>query len=552
MAIDALALALDLHRLPAALPVWHGRVDPATWSEAAHAVADQGGRLISLWGVDRRASGGGQVACVAYGLADGLVWLELQQAPSDDVCAPVGSNADAEGKATTTASGVPDLSHFFPCAGRMQRAMADLSGLTTVGSADTRPWLDHGLWPRGTSPLRSDAVLATGTEPDTRLPDDYPFIRVEGDGVHEIAVGPVHAGIIEPGHFRFSVVGEKVLRLEEHLGYVHKGIERRFTELAPLDAYRLAGRVSGDSTVAYAWAYCMALESAWNCEVPTRAVWLRALMLERERIANHLGDLGALGNDAAFAFGLAQFSRLREDWQRLSATTFGHRLMMDKIVPGGVAVDITPQSIEAMRHQCDEIEHTVHTIKGIYDEHAGLQDRFLGTGRVTPTLAAQLGLTGLAGRASGQPQDLRCTQPWAPYDGLKVVMATQTDGDVAARVAVRFDEVAESLRLIRLLCRHLALQAGVPGVSAEGRTGLRAKLQPPAEATIGAGWVEGWRGEVLVALELSAGGHIVRCHCHDPSWQNWPVLEHAVIGNIVPDFPLINKSFNLSYAGHDL
>ncbi len=569
--IDHLAqhLPLGLRRLPAALPVWHGRVDPATWSEAAHAIADQGGRLISMWGVDRSATGGGHVACVAYGLGDGLMWLELAIDPTGGKAAGnVGGDAslaaDSEGASgahtaaaddadATSATGVPDLSHFFPCAGRMQRAMADLSSLPTIGSADTRPWLDHGLWPRGTAPLRTDAVLATGTEPDTRLPDDYPFVRVEGDGVHEIAVGPVHAGIIEPGHFRFSVVGEKVLRLEQHLGYVHKGIERRFTELAPLDAYRLAGRVSGDSTVAYAWAYCMALESAWRCEVPTRAVWLRALMLERERVANHLGDLGALGNDAAFAFGLAQFSRLREDWQRLSGTAFGHRLIMDCIVPGGVAVDIGPAAIEAMRRQCDEIDATTRTIKGIYDEHAGLQDRFLGTGRVTPALAAQLGLTGLGGRASGQHQDLRCDQAWAPYDELQVVMARQTDGDVAARVAVRFDEVFESLRLIRLLCKHLAQVAGVPGApAADGRTDLRATLVPPALASIGAGWVEGWRGEVLVALELSADGRIVRCHCHDPSWQNWPVLEHAVIGNIVPDFPLINKSFNLSYSGHDL
>jgi Ni,Fe-hydrogenase III large subunit len=569
-------LGLDLHRLPAALPVWHGRVDPAAWSEAAHAIADLGGRLISMWGVDRSASGGGQVACVAYGLTDGLVWLELEIDPSGGKDRRCSDHHDGDDTvAGALAAGVPDLSHFFPCAGRMQRAMADLSGLPTIGSADTRPWLDLGLWPRGTAPLRSDAVLGTGTQPNERLPDDYPFVRVEGDGVHEIAVGPVHAGIIEPGHFRFSVVGEKVLRLEQHLGYVHKGIERRFTELAPLDAYRLAGRVSGDSTVAYAWAYCMALESAWHCEVPTRAVWLRALMLERERVANHLGDLGALGNDAAFAFGLAQCSRLREDWQRLSGSAFGHRLMMDCIVPGGVAVDIGPAAIEAMRRQCDEIDRTVHTIESIYDEHAGLQDRFLGTGRVTPALAAQLGLTGLGGRASGQHKDLRCDQPWAPYDELQVVMARQTEGDVAARVAVRFDEVFESLRLIRMLCKHLAQVgdvaevaqvgqvspvnpalhlAGVPSPSAEdGRTDLRATLQPLAQTSIGAGWVEGWRGEVLVTLELGADGRsIVRCHCHDPSWQNWPVLEHAVIGNIVPDFPLINKSFNLSYSGHDL
>jgi Ni,Fe-hydrogenase III large subunit len=209
--------------------------------------------------------------------------------------------------------------------------VADLSGLHADTTPDPRPWLDHGLW--GDGRHAAGARRRSPAAPPGTLPADYPFVRVEGDGVHEIAVGPVHAGIIEPGHFRFSVVGEKVLRLEQHLGYKHKGIERRFTELPPLQAHRLAGRVSGDSTVAYAWAYCMALESACDAQVPDRAEWLRALMLERERVANHLGDLGALGNDAALAFGLAQFSRLREDWQRLSADIFGHRFMMDVVCP---------------------------------------------------------------------------------------------------------------------------------------------------------------------------------------------------------------------------
>jgi Ni,Fe-hydrogenase III large subunit len=372
------------------------------------------------------------------------------------------------------------------------------------------------------------------------LPADYAFVRVEGDGVHEIAVGPVHAGIIEPGHFRFSVVGEKVLRLEAHLGYVHKGIERRFTELAPLDGHRLAGRVSGDSTVAYAWAYCMALESAWGCDLPLRAVWLRALLLERERVANHLGDLGALGNDAALSFGLAQFSRLREDWQRVSAAAFGHRLLMDAIVPGGVCTDVLPDLRDRMRRQCDAIELEAKALRVVYDEHPGLQDRFLTTGRVAPELAAQLGLAGLAGRASGQSRDLRCDHPWTPYGQLKTAIATHRNGDVAARVSVRFDELFESLRLIRAICD------GLP------RGDTRADVRAAAGPARGAGWVEGWRGEVLVALEIGADQRIERCHCHDPSWQNWPVLEHAVIGNIVPDFPLINKSFNLSYSGHDL
>src|SRR6185369_17149112 len=261
-------------------------------------------------------------------------------------------------------------------------------GIAATGHEDTRPWPNHGAWPEGYLPLRRNATAAVGAVAPQPL-QDYPFVRVEGDGVHEIPVGPVHAGIIEPGHFRFSVVGEKVLRLEERLGYTHKGTERRFLELPALEGHRLSGRVSGDSTVAFAWAYCMALESALGCVVPSRAAWLRALMLERERVANHLNDLGFLGNDAALGFGLAQFSRLREDWLRLSNEAFGHRLMMDRVVPGGVAVDL------------DAIESQVRTLEGIYESHAGLQDRFATTGIVSHDLALQLGLTGLAGRASG-------------------------------------------------------------------------------------------------------------------------------------------------------
>jgi len=423
----------------------------------------------------------------------------------------------------------------------MQRAAHDLAGIVARDAEDRRPWLQHGAWPVDYFPLR--AGPSDDAPPPLSPVADYPFVQVAGDGVHEIPVGPVHAGIIEPGHFRFSVVGEKVLRLEERLGYTHKGIELRFTTLPPLDAHRLAGRVSGDSTVAGAWAYCMALESAAACAVPERATALRALMLERERVANHLGDLGALGNDVALAFGLAQFSRLKEDWLRLSGDAFGHRFMMDKIVPGGVATDLGAAVIERIVGQCASVETEVRALRGIYDEHAGLQDRFMQTGVVTPALAARLGLTGLAGRASGQAFDLRVDHPWPPYATLGCLKAGHTDGDVAARAQVRFDETLESLRLIRAICT--ALPAGA----------TRATPVLPEGHAAGAGWVEGWRGEVFVALELDGtreAKRIVRCHVHDPSWQNWPVLEHAIIGNIVPDFPLINKSFNLSYSGQDL
>ncbi|MBV8471626.1 MAG: NADH-quinone oxidoreductase subunit C [Burkholderiaceae bacterium] len=487
--------------LASPVPIRHGVVDREGWLAIAQDVRASGGRLVALWGSPRPT---GKAACAAYAFSfeAGLAWIELPLAEDQ---------------------AYPDLSGLFPSAVRMQRAARDLDGVQAEDAADQRPWLDHGLWAGQAQPA------------------PYDFVRVDGEGVHEIGVGPVHAGIIEPGHFRFSVVGEKVLRLEQRLGYVHKGIARRFTELAPLDAYRLAGRVSGDSTVAYAWAYCMALEATANGAVPERAQWLRAVLLERERVASHLADLGALGNDAGFAFGLAQFSRLREEWLRLSALLFGHRLMMDRIVPGGVAIDLDAEGCRQLIEQCDALDPVLRRLHTIYDEHAGVQDRFLTTGRVSPQLAARLGLTGLAGRASAQTWDLRCNPSMPPYDQLDVTMATHLNGDVAARVTVRFDEVMESLRLLRELCRRLP--AGP----------LRAELTPGAGGPVGAGWIEGWRGEIFVGLELDESGRTIqRCHCHDPSWQNWPVLEHAIIGNIVPDFPLINKSFNLSYSGHDL
>jgi Ni,Fe-hydrogenase III large subunit len=353
-------------------------------------------------------------------------------------------------------------------------------------------------------------------------------------------VGPVHAGIIEPGHFRFQVVGEKVLRLEERLGYVHKGIEKRFEALGLAAGHRLAGRISGDSTVAYALAWAHGVEALAGCVPPPRALWLRALALERERIANHLGDLGYLGNDGGFAFGLAQFSRLKEEFLRTNLAAFGHRLLMDCVMPGGVARDLDGDHVTALVAEAQHLAAEVAVLRDIYDEHAGLQDRFRACGSVPPDLARKLGLCGLAGRASGQAQDLRCDFPVAPYDALQVRRAGRSDGDVAARVAVRFDELAESLRLVA------AIADGLPAGP------VRAPLPPLQRAGFALGCVEGWRGPVLIALDGGPGDTVRRCHPQDPSWPNWPVLEHAIIGNIVPDFPLINKSFNLSYSGHDL
>jgi len=518
MNVAPLGLAAAL--LPAGVRAQRTQVSSGQLLTACRLAWEQDARLIALWASDERDRRRGFCIRVALEDGDGLMVLEHNL-----------PDADAR---------YPDLTPIFPAANRMQRATYDLVGVAAEAD-DQRPWLWLASWPVDQFPLRRDFVAPEKWE---AAQEEYDFVRVEGDGVHEIPVGPVHAGIIEPGHFRFQVVGEKLLRLEERLGYTHKGIEKRFEALPLLEGGRLAGRVSGDSTVAYAWAHAQAVESIAGVEAPPRAAWLRALCLERERLANHLGDLGALGNDGGFAFGLAQFSRLRENVLRGNAAAFGHRLLMDVVVPGGVAGDIAWEHVHAMRDEADRTAREIATLRAIYDDHAGLQDRFRGCGHVSTELAIKLGLLGLAGRASGLARDVRCDLPCAPYDQLGVRMALNDGGDVAARVAVRFDEALESTRLI------IAITAALLDPPAMGD--VRATFGDIAADRLALGYVEGWRGPVLVALESGPDGSVRRCHPHDPSWSNWPVLEHAVIGNIVPDFPLINKSFNLSYSGHDL
>jgi Ni,Fe-hydrogenase III large subunit/Ni,Fe-hydrogenase III component G len=509
--------ALQLKRLPGPLPAWHGAVPASGLRRTAETARAEKARLVALWASDETPRGGAFALHLALALRGrGLAWLQV---PLEREHPRYASIAD-----------------LFPAASRMQRAAYDLVGVHAHDGADHRKWLRHAAWPGGVFPLRK--AFAGGSFANGE--DHYPFVRVEGEGVHEIPVGPVHAGVIEPGHFRFSVVGEEVLRLEERLGYKHKGIEKRFEALGLEEGARLAGRISGDSTVAFAWAYAMAVEAAAGFDVDPRAAGLRAIALECERLANHLGDLGYLGNDVALGFGFFQFWRLKELQLRLHRELFGHRYLMDYIVPGGVAADLAPAALGRLLAALDRLEAEVRTLRAVYDEHAGAQDRFIMTGQVLPEIAERLGLTGLAGRASGQGFDLRSDFAVPPYDALAVRVAGHTRGDVAARVALRFDEITESSRLIRLLAERLA--AGAP----------RLPCPAPAPGQRGCGWIEGWRGDVLVALDMGAEGRPHRVHAHDPSWQNWPVLERAVLGNIVPDFPLINKSFNLSYSGHDL
>ncbi len=449
---------------------------------------------------------------------------------------------DAEGRQAAVLSfecedgSYPSLGRLHAPAIRLERALRDLSGLDPDGLPDARAWLDHGKWPVH-HPLGQAQRAAA-----RRKPRPYAFLPAEGESLHQIPVGPVHAGIIEPGHFRFTASGETVVRLEERLGYVHKGIEALIAGQAIDRAALLAGRVSGDSTVAYALAFARALEAARGIEVPPRAVWLRALMAELERLANHLGDIGAICNDAAFAMLHAHCGLLREHVLRAADSCFGHRLMMDRVVPGGVRDDLPrdgPRTISGLlAHVRDRLPELIE----LYDSTASLKDRTVGTGILSSRLARQFGAGGCVGRASGRNFDARRAPGYAPYDQLDFEVPVLEAGDVNARIWIRSREVEQSMAMIDQILRELP----------SGPVCTAASIGPDQDAGEGVALVEGFRGDILAWVRSGSDGRIARCHLRDPSWFQWPLLEAAIEGNIVADFPLCNKSFNCSYSGHDL
>ncbi len=415
----------------------------------------------------------------------------------------------------------PSVGARHPPAIRLERAIRDLHGFDAVGAPDTRPWLDHGVW--------QGAARAA-----------YDFLPAEGEGLHQIPVGPVHAGIIEPGHFRFTANGEHVVRLEERLGYVHKGIEKQMAGAPLACAAKLAARNSGDSTVAYSYAFALAAEAALRIAPPPRAAYLRALMAELERLANHFGDIGAICNDAAFALMHAQTGILRERVLRASHACFGHRLMMDAIVPGGVACDLAPEGADALRALLAEARKRFPRLIELYDNTASLQDRTVTTGIVRADYARQFGAGGFVGRASGRDFDARRNLAYAPYDALAFEVPVLEAGDVNARVWVRIREVEQSLSLIEQVLDRLP-EGPIIAARKDNATGCE-----------GLALTEAFRGDVLVWLRIDGEGKVARCHLRDASWFQWPLLEAAIEGNIVADFPLCNKSFNCSYSGHDL
>ncbi|WP_006243891.1 NADH-quinone oxidoreductase subunit C [Mycolicibacterium tusciae] len=425
---------------------------------------------------------------------------------------------------------VPSLASLSFPASRFEREMADLYGVRLQSHPRPRPLVRHAHWPQEWYPMRRDAP----TPPAFTATGGFPFVTVDGTGVYEIPVGPVHAGLIEPGHFRFSVVGETILRLKARLWFVHRGVEKLF-EGRPVDqAVNLAERISGDTSAAHALAYSLAVEDALDIDLPPHVHRLRALLVELERLYNHATDLGALANDVGFGIANTHAQRIREQLLRVNATVTGHRLLRGAIVPGGVALRGLPDPAHLQALAVDLAEVADLTLRNTL-----VADRFDGTAVLHHDDAQSLGTLGYVARASGLRTDARLEHPTTE---LPITEITASSGDVAARYALRRDEYAASTALACYLVDAHSGPLSDASAPASGRTG----------ATSGVGIVEGWRGTIVHRVETTPDHHLTRAKIVDPSWFNWPALPVAMADTIVPDFPLVNKSFNQSYAGNDL
>jgi Ni,Fe-hydrogenase III large subunit/Ni,Fe-hydrogenase III component G len=427
---------------------------------------------------------------------------------------------------------VPTLAGLSFQGSRFEREMADLFGFEPLDHPQKRRLVLHQHWPDGWYPMRRDAGPMPALVADA---GQYPFVPVEGTGVYEIPVGPVHAGLIEPGHFRFWVVGETILRMKARLWFVHKGIEKLFEHREPADGLGLAEKISGDSAVGHGLAYCQAVEDASGIEVPADAQVLRAALLELERLYNHVADVGALCNDVGFGLANAWALSLRELLLRLNADVTGHRLLRGGVVLGGAAVHRLPTAAELT-----EVSERFEEIAELARTSAFVMERFTGTATLSEANAADLGVVGPAGRASGLAFDARVSHPH--WDSLPTFEpARHTGGDVLARYLVRTDEIRSSLGLLAGLAGLGPSVCPAAGAGAGG-----------AASRSGVGIVEGWRGAIVHRIELDSAGQLGRVKVVDPSFLNWPAVPVSLANTIVPDFPLANKSFNLSYAGNDL
>lgn len=485
-----------------------------------HTKPDLRGSLSLLWAVDHRPRETRYELCYLFTLAEHKDWLFL--------------STDLQGDDRLFRSITPHIH----AAKWYEREIRDMFGLIPVGHPDMRRLVRHEHWPRGTHPLKKNFPWDTVLE---RAQGEYAFRHIEGEGVFEIPVGPIHAGIIEPGHFRFSVAGEPIMQLEVRHFWKHRGVEKLFEQQTLTGAVPLAERVSGDTTFGHSLAYCQAVETLMAIEVPLRARYLRSLFLELERLHNHLGDVGAICNDTAYALVHAHCGRMKERIMQLNDRISGSRFLRGVTCVGGVGIDLTDRQLKEIVGELDAIEPDFMELERILFANASLTDRLETTGVLTERTAWDHAVMGVVGRASGVDRDIRRDRPFAAYTDVRPKIPVYRYGDVRARMRVRMDELHESMRLIREIRRRIP-QGPV----------LAQPTGEPNPGTWALSAVEGWRGEILYMVMAGEAGRIHRCKVRDPSFVNWPAIQWAVIGNIVPDFPLINKSFNLSYAGNDL
>jgi Ni,Fe-hydrogenase III large subunit/Ni,Fe-hydrogenase III component G len=430
--------------------------------------------------------------------------------------------------------GFDSLAKSMHSASLFEREIWEMFGIKPKGHPDLRSLRLHDeVWPQGNYPLRKDTnginAGALG---------EYKFGRVDGEGVFEIPVGPVHAGIIGPGHFRFSVAGEPIINLEIRLGFKHRGIEKLFEGKSCLDAVQLSECVSGDSSFAHSLAFTQAAEKILGLSVPPQAAYLRGIFLELERMYNHVNGVGGIALDVGFSFPSAYASIIKEAVLQLNDRLTGNRYLKKVNIIGGVLVDIDDTKKKILLDSLKLIKQDFNELARILYSSVSFMDRVDTTGVLRKKIAEDLGVVGLIARASGIPTDLRKYFPGI-YKEAKFKMATQESGDVLARLRVRILEFEESIRLIEVFAAKLA-KSGELSVSPEIKGGRAL------------GYAEGWRGPVLYWLETGPTGLIERCKIVDPSFHNWQGLSFAVLGNIIPDFPLCNKSFDLSYSGNDL
>ncbi len=416
-----------------------------------------------------------------------------------------------------------------------ERLMQDQFGIVAEGHPDPRRLMHHENVPLETYPLRKDFAWNTKLE-HADVP--YPMHHVDGEGIYEIPVGPIHAGVIEPGHFRFNVAGERIITLEGKLFFTHKGVEKLMEEKSPTEALPFAQRVSGDASASHALAYCQAIEAAFGVNVPDRANAIRVILTELERITMHIHDIANMaGNGTGFTVMAAQGFRIKEEMMRLSDTLLGNRFWREAIVPGGVSDDLSDEQIEQIKHTVVRVTSQIQKLFQMGRRSDGLRERLDSTGILKKQTAIAYGALGIAARASGIERDVRKDHPYASFASRQVSVCTFETGDVYARWKLRMCEIDVSSALILDLLN--TLPKGSIKTECKGTSGM------------GIGAVESWRGELIYVVHLK-DGVIDRCVIRDPSFCNWALFGELGPGNIVPDFPLCNKSLNLSYSGTDL